>query len=59
MISKYLDYKRRKELDAQAQFLWRQCLLMRGESSTTEAAIQHAHKTLAAFYDAFYPNHKS
>lgn len=60
MISKYLDYKRRKELDKQARDMWADLIRTGkafGEDVTETTA--YANTALAAYYDAFYPRIKS
>lgn len=60
MIRKYLDYKRRKELDEQARDLWVDALRNANYKDLDNAkGIADAHEVVKAFYAAFYPNHTS
>lgn len=60
IIKKYLDYKRRKELDKQARDLWVDTFsTIHYKDVDKEKGISHANGVVAAFYDAFYPRNKS
>lgn len=60
MIKRYMDYKRRKELDKQARDMWID-LIHTGkykEADVTEV-LCFANEALTMFYDTFYPRIKS
>lgn len=60
MIKKWRDYKRRKEIDKQARELWIDAFTTGlYKDRKADECIAWAHSTVASFYDAFYPNHKS
>lgn len=60
MIAKYMDYRRRKELDKQARDLWVDTFsTIHYKDMDEEKGIGHANGVVRAFYAAFYPNHKS
>ena len=60
MIAKYRDYRRRKELDKQARYLWVDTFTnIQYKDMDYEKGIGHANSAVRAFYAAFYPDHKS
>ena len=60
MIAKYMDYRRRKELDKQARSLWLDTFAtIHYKDVDEEKGISHSNIAVRAFYDAFYPRSKS
>lgn len=60
MIAKYMDYRRRKELDKQARDLWVDTFsTIHYKDVDEEKGISHANGVVMAFYEAFYPRIKS
>lgn len=60
MIERYMDYKRRKELDKQARDMWID-LIATGRYKGQDAAetLTYVNTVLTAYYDTFYPRIKS
>lgn len=61
MISKYLDYKRRKALDEQARSLWLQAAYeaIYNTDRSVEEMVGRANVLLTHFYETFYRSKSS